>query len=375
MPRRNDIAKILIIGSGTERRLALITVFFSFVLLLARAHACSRSFARVFVSSDFHVIVRHGPTPVPGVQVQVYDTAELHRDNTSAEWKPVLTLITAQDGAAEIKGLTKGIYLVGTKGPGGGSATYVEISDKSIEKSDQISLQWPYSMNGTLKTRALSGELLTNDPWKPFETLRVELWHAGAEKPLAVVEAGPQGRFHFDEVRPGAYVVRVLGNQNNVRRDDQIKGDLSVELAPSAPDALASLALRLDETTCGIQYSRCGVNETPIATGSRRVKVLYQPGMAEFPLVENAKYKLLDQHGASIAEGTTDHEGNAELPSEFVGKATLLVASPLLTTIQQELDLLPPDGHAPDLVVTMVPIVGGDSQCSTVSLEKHATPQ
>jgi len=306
--------------------------------------------------------------------VEVYDEAELARSEAGSEWKPILQMITSRDGAAEIKNLRSGRYLVETRGPGGGNAVYAEISDKPGKVSNQVSLEWPFSLRGTLKTKSLSGELVSNNPWTPFQSVKVQLWSAGLGAPLASDDTGPQGRFRFNETRPGIYVVSIQGRQDHVYPENQIEGYLSVELSPSAPDALASLSLRLAMTSCGIEYSSCSAADTTIATSSRHIKVIYEPGMSEFPAVENAKYKLLDDGGASIAEGTTDRNGIAEVPSEFVGKATLVVASSGLTTVQQLLELLRPNEGAPDLVVTMTTMVGSASGCSAVTLEKHATP-
>lgn len=372
MPRRNDIAKILIIGS-TTKRLAFAILFLLCLGLLAPAHACTRSLATVHVSSDFRVAVSNGSTPISGIQVEVYNEGELYRGDAGTEWRPVLTLVTSRNGTAEVKNLEKGVYLVETKGPGAGNAVYAEVSDNSGKVSSLVTLQWPSSE--ILKIKSLSGELVSNDPWTPFENINVELWAAGLEKPLAVIDAGPQGRFRFGEARPGLYVLHIRGHQRKLNGGSQIEGDLSVELAPSASDAPLSLALRLDETTCGIEYSRCAANKTPVTSHSRHLRVVNEPGTSEFPGVENAKYKLTDEHGALIAEGATDHDGFAELPSDFVGRATLIVANPLSTTAQQVLDLLPPDGRGSNLVVTMMSIVNGDNQCSVVTLEKNATSQ
>jgi hypothetical protein len=378
MPRRNDIAKILIIGSGPNRLVALAMAFLFVVALHLPVQACSLSLARVRVSPDFRVIVSHGSIPIPGIQVEVYDEDERHQGDAAAERKPVLTLVTSQDGIAEIKNLNKGKYLVETMGPGGRSAVYAVIGDSTDKITSEISLQWPFSLHETLKTRSFSGELLSNDPWTPFQNVQVELWAPGLEKPLAKEDTGPQGRFHFDVTRPGIYVLRVIGRQDGVNPDRQIGGpdrqiggEVAVELDPSAQDAMASLPLQFAMTTCGLTYSSCPGNGTPVATASRRIKVMHEPGVAEFPEVKDARYKLLDDRGASIAEGTADSHGIAELPSEFVGKATLVVASSGLTAIQQPLDMLTPDESAPSLVVTMTSI-GGSKNCSATTLEKHA---
>jgi hypothetical protein len=373
MPRRNDIAKILIIGSLPNRLLALAVSLLLAVALPPPAQACSYSLARIHVSPDFRVIVSHGSKPLPGIRVEVYDEGERHQGDAAAKRKPVLTLVTSRDGIAEIKTLDKGIYLVETIGPGGGSAVYAIIGDRPDKISSEITLQWPFSLNGTVKTSSFSGALASDDPWKPLQDVHVELWAPGLEKPLAMQDTDPQGRFRFGVTRPGIYVLRVLGRQDDLNPDYGIGGEISVELDPSAPDALASLSLHLRMSTCGIQYSNCPAADRTIATASRRIKVMHEPGVSEYPEVDNAKYKLLDDRGSSMAEGTTDNGGIAELPSEAMGKATLVVASSGLTAIQQPLELLLPDKSAPDLVVTMTSIGGSDS-CSAVSLEKHATP-
>jgi hypothetical protein len=373
MPRRNDISKILIIGSGPNRLVAFAMSLLFVLALHPPAQACSLSLDRIRVSSDFRVIVSHGSTPIPAIQVDVYDEDE-RRGDSDTEQKPILTLVTGRDGAAEIKNLGKGTYFVATKGAGGGSAVYAVVGDRPDKIRNEITLQWPFSLHKTLKSRSFSGELLSDDPWKPFQNIHVELWAPGLEKPLAIQDTDPQGRFHFDVTRPGIYVLRVLGHQDDVKPNDQIGGELAVELDPSRPDALASLSLHLGMSTCGIEYSNCPAADTKIATASRRFKVMYEPGVSEYPGVKNAKYKLLDDRGRSIAEGTTDDGGIAALPSEAMGNATLVVASPSLVNVQQSLELLPPDESAPDLVVTMTSVGGSDS-CSAVSLEKHATPQ
>jgi len=361
-------------GSLPSRLLTVAMSFVLFVTLRPPAQACSLSLATVRVSSDFRVIVRHDSTPIAGIQVEVYDAGERHRGDDETERKPVLTLVTSRDGVAEINNLGKGKYLVETKGPGRGSAVYAEVGDRPDKANNEISLEWPFSLNGTLKTRSLSGELVSNDPWKPFQNVQVQLWAPGLDKPLAKEDTGPQGRFHFNVIRPGVYVLRILGRQDNVMPDDQIEGDVSVELIPSAPDALASVSLRFGMTTCGIEYSSCPVaNATPMATASRRIQVGYGPGIgSENPMIKGAEYKLLDDQGALLAEGTTDRRGIGALPAQWVGRARLIVASPMLQTVQQSLDLLTAEDRAPDIVVKMTSLTA-NSECSAVRLETHAS--
>src|SRR4051794_14644474 len=152
MLRRNDISMILIIVAA----MALLFL----VALPPLAHACTLSLDRVHVSPNFHVIVSHDTTPIPGIQVEVYDEGE-RQSHTETEQKPVLTLVTGQDGVAEITDLGKGTYLVATKGHGGGSAVYAIIGDRPEKIRNEITLQWPFSLNEPLKARSFSADLLS----------------------------------------------------------------------------------------------------------------------------------------------------------------------------------------------------------------------
>jgi hypothetical protein len=340
-------------------------------LFSTKLFGCMRSLANVKVPPSFRVSVSQDAKAVPGITLEVYDEALLSVEGVQP--KPYLTLQTDQNGNAEVKNLAPGTYVIGTTGPGQGSAVYAIVATDHAKPSSEIKLEWPYSREKALKSRTLSGDLISNRPWHPFENIHLELWTAGSYAPLAVADTGPDGRFHFDESRPGTYILRVLGRQKDISPDDQVQGDVAIELSPSAPDA-TEISLRLDMSDCGIEYSNCPANK-PVAMASRRIQVLNVPGMAEYPAIKGAHYRLLNDHGLSIAEGTTDKNGIAELPFDATGRATLIVAYDLSSMLQQPLDLLSADESAPDLVVTMTPIVGSDNNnCSTVNLEKHATP-
>lgn len=370
MPRRNDIAgrKSLIVGSGRKSLIAIAMLVVFLGAMASPMLACTRSLDTIQVTSDFRVTVRHGSIPVAGVKVEVYDERELHGDNNEAARKPILRLVTSRDGFVEVKNLGKGKYLVGITGPGGGSAVYAVIGDKAGKSRNEISLQWPYSLRETIKTKSLSGELASRNPWEPFENVHVELWNAGTETPLAIEETGTEGRFQFGDVVPGIYVLRIRGEQKNVSPDHQIEGDIAFELSPSSTDLPEVGSLYLGMTTCGITYSSCPIPSAE-ALPSRRLQVHDPRGV----VIARAKYRVLDLAEAELAAGVTDSDGIIELPSELSGKVILVVAGTGTTTFTLPLDLLPPDDTASYLVVVMgVHGFGGD-QCSAASLETHAT--
>ena len=145
------------------------------------AGACWVSLATVRVSPTFRVFVLHGSDPVSGIEMAVFDNADLAKSSGETEWKPkpTLTLVTGPDGVVDIQNLKPGSYLIETKGPGKGSAVNVEVSAKRVKASNRITLAWPFSSDGILKTRALVGQLASNNPWIPFQDIHVELWTAG----------------------------------------------------------------------------------------------------------------------------------------------------------------------------------------------------
>jgi len=345
---------------------ALIACVVFCALFATKLFGCMRSLASVSVPPSFRISVWNDTKTVHGIAVEIYNEALSYPEGVKPT--PVLTLQTDRNGNAEVNNLAPGTYVVQTTGPGQGSALYALVATNHPKPSSEIKLEWPYSRQKTLKSRTLAGDLLSNKPWHPFENIHLELWTAGSPAPLAVEDTGPDGRFHFNESRAGIYILRVRGQQKDIDPAYQVQGDVVIELSPSSSDS-TEISLRLDETDCGIEYSNCPASDDkPVTMASRHIQVLNVPGTAEYPAIDDARYKLLNDHGVSIAEGTTDKNGMAELPSDVTGRTTLIVASPLLTTLQQTLDMLPPIAGAPDLAVTLRQL----DECSTVTLEKHA---
>jgi hypothetical protein len=332
------------------------------------AHACWVTLSTVRVSPSFRVLVEHGTVPVAGVRVLVYDYRELEKSHGEGDWKPILNTVSDANGAVQVENLGPGRYLVETKGAGSGSAVDAVVSRKGPKSNNQLTLEWPATWKGILKVRALEGRLSANDPWVPFETLHLELWDAGAQTPLAVEEAGKEGRFHFDEAQPGIYILRIRGHQQGVDANWQVEGEIPFELSLSAPESPDPVSLDLAMTSCGLTYSNCSLPNV-VALSSRRIR-LVDPLGAD---IARAKYKLLAATGATVAEGSTDSDGAADLPPELQGRFTLVVHRLGFTRLNQPLELLAVENGARTLRVSMT--LHGSDQCSSVSLEGHAAPQ
>ncbi len=199
-----------------RREIPLLYVAAGFLLFMGlswRADACWVTLATVHVSTNFRVIVQHGSTPIPGVQVAVFDNADLEKSHGETEWKPILTFVAGPAGAVDILNMKPGSYLIETKGPGRGSAVNAEVSAKPVKGNNRISLEWPASWTGIVKARTLAGTLASNNPSVPFQDIHLELWTAGAQSPLAVEDTGAAGHFKFSELKSGIYVLHVRGQQ------------------------------------------------------------------------------------------------------------------------------------------------------------------
>ncbi len=240
------------------------------------AGACWFSLATVRVTPTFRVFVLHGSDPISGIEVEVFDNADLERTHGKTEWKPILILFTGPDGAVDVQKLRSGTYLIETKGPGKGSATYAHVSNGHGKVSNRITLEWPFSLDGILKTRALAGQLVSNNPWIPFQDIHVELWTAGAKTAISAVNTGAEGHFHFEQTTPGIYILHVRGQQKGVGDNWQVDGDIPLELSPSAANLPEVLSLQLAESSCGISYSSCPAPNI-VAMTSRRIRVRDPP--------------------------------------------------------------------------------------------------
>jgi hypothetical protein len=318
------------------------------------------------VSTNFRVVVQHGSTPIPGIPVAIFDSTDLAKPHGETEWKPTLTLVTGPDGAVDIQNLKPGSYLIETKGPGKGSAVNAEVSAKRVKGSNRITLPWPFSSDGILKTRALAGQFASNNPWIPFQDIHVELWTAGAKAPISAINTGAEGHFHFEQTAPGIYILHVRGQQKSVGDNWQVEGDIPLELSPSAVNVPEVLSLQLGESSCGISYSSCPAPNI-VAMTSRRIRVRDPLGA----VIAHAEYELEGPSSAVKAHGSTDSNGIADLPPDLLGKMTLVIASPGFTLLKQPLDLRAFDANAGDLLVSMA-VQMSEDQCSSVSLEKHA---
>jgi len=350
MPRRNDIAKILIIGSTT--------ILIALLLLRpAAAHGCSVFAKTVNAAPNFNVIVQDHGRPVAGIAITVTRIAD-------ESHTPLFTLKSDQDGEVVIRGLQPGMYAISNVGPIQTAGLLATIkSNGPVALPKPIAFDWPWY--GIAKTHRLRGRLRAADPRAPIEEIDLNLTTVNSGSLIKAVHSGPDGQFDFGDVKPGLYVVQVRTKQPAAGSGWEINGPIAVQVAPDSATAGDHLDLPLGETSCGIWYAQCS-QTAPISLSSRRIR-LTDPNGA---VVASAQYSMEDRSGNRVATGQSDRQGVVQLPRELKGTYKLSIYSAGFTPLEQPLQLVPFKPGAEDLDVVLK--IGGT--CSEAKLEKHATP-
>jgi hypothetical protein len=356
MPRRNDIAKILIIGSGPIVAAACALVLLG---LFIPADACEISLGSVHVTSDFQIMVRHVQQPIGGITVAIYRSKGVDGE---IEKDPLLRLVTDKNGTTKVRDLRDGTYMVATEGPGQGAAVYAIVGWGAKGKAkNEVVLGWP--AKEIIQTKRLSGQLLNSNVRTPFEktvgSAQLELWTAGVQAPIALESTTPDGQFQFLQSSPGIYILRVKARGGP-------EGEIALDLQPSTADGIEFLTLHLLETSCGLTYRHCH-STASIDLASRYVGVVTPKGVP----FKSAAYRIEDRQGNLLAEGETDGEGGALIPADVEGDVRLELARGEISVDQSvRLKALAnvPSRH-------QVMGIHFDGVCSSLSLENHATSQ
>jgi hypothetical protein len=350
MPRRNDIAKILIIGS---------VVFIALVVTLSPepAIACAIFPPAIDVTPDFDILVLDHGSPVPGIPIEVTQVG-------AKSDHPLLTLKSGADGRVAVKGLAAGDYSVESNAamwvPG--FIARVGNPKAQVEKS-LVKFQWPSYRIARVK--ALRGRLWSENSQSHFEDLDLRLFLVDGRPASPSQFTGPSGRFEFKDVNPGLYVMWMHAKQPHVRKGFEDEGPIVVRVDPEDQSAPAELDLPIGSTSCGIWYAQCD-QQNAISLASRRIKLRDSNSAAVFA----AQYVVTDSSGNQTASGLSNREGIIHLPKELRGTYKLAINSSGFTPLEQPLEFLPYDSRARDLYVVLN--LGGS--CSEAKLEKNATP-
>lgn len=350
MPRRSDIAKILIIGS---------VILLAMLVMLSSdpAVACAILPPVIDVTQDFEILaVNHG-RPVPGIPIEVTQVG-VKSDH------PLLSLRSGTDGRVAVKGLPAGDYSVESNAAMWVPGFIARVGNPKAQlEKNLVEFQWPNY--GIAKVKALRGRLWSENSLKPFEDLDLRVFLVDGRPASPSQFTGSKGRFDFKNLNPGLYVLWMHAKQPNVPKGFEDEGPIVVEVDPDDRSAPSELDLPIGSTSCGIWYAQC-VQQDSIRLSSRRIRLGDPNGAAVF----SAHYAVTDSSGNQTASGLSNREGIIHLPKELRGTYKLAINSSGFTPLEQPLEFLPYDSRARDLYVVLN--LGGS--CSEAKLEKNATP-
>jgi hypothetical protein len=332
MPRRNDIAKILIIGSKL-----IILILSMFVGSLAKA--CTIFSSTVTAAPNFDLLVQDHGKPVAGIRIVVTSIGdETHR--------PVVQATSNQQGKVAVRGLLPGEYSIDNLGPIQTGGLIAVVKKNGFARlSKPITFQWPSL--GIAKTKRLEGVFRSADPEHPFDAVEVSVSTAADGTELASSNSGSDGRFDFGNLPAGLYVVQVRAKQPGIPKNWEVEGPIAVEVTQgsSSPN---QLELALGKTSCGIWYAQCPEQKS-IELASRQIKVSDPNGA----VIRAAQYSLEDKSGRKVANGESNHQGVIELSAGLGGGYKLKIYSTGFTPLEQPLNLITPEASAKSLNVLL----------------------
>lgn len=303
MPRRNNIAKALIIA------------------VAAPAFACTEFAAPPKpVYPSFTVRVLKFSQPVPGISVRLvhhYDDFPGPQTIPLQRFPVIGRAVTDASGIAHFTNAPIGEYdVVADIGPRDDPPRlFVKVSRKLAGASNEIKLASPaleflpsQSMAGVLNLSLTDADLqlhlIRADSGRVIDTVRLN-----------------DGTFHFqDSLPPGPYYLRLEGKF--LSREPEVLGDLGVWLDPSG-QAPASINADVTISSCGVWYaaacSRPTV-EVPRACG----RLIDELG-ASFPAKD---IKMLDEHSEVVAAMKTTGAGDFDFGIRPTGNYVIRTVIP-----------------------------------------------
>lgn len=192
---------------------------------------------------DFAVTIKHSGKPLPGVRVQV-----------TSEGSERFAGLTLTDGTVHVTGLAPGDYWLNAEFLGIGAASQCfHISDRPSGKGKRkLNFEWG---DDAPATRRIAGKLIDSQPgtggtplWNLLHRIDVPIRGAALKLQNPVTgetyntDPDSDGRFAFDGIAEGSYVLHIAGGGTESRDYDAT--DLLIELNPSASRSMLLLTRR-----------------------------------------------------------------------------------------------------------------------------------
>jgi len=234
MPKRTDIAKILII---VARRSFLLAAAL-FLLGLARAHACVEVSQQYTVYRDFVVEVKKEGKRAAGIEVRI----------TGSD-TPATT--TDENGIASFHGVKPGTYSIITSYAGvDGEDAELRVVDGNTGAYNNIDLRWPDRR--IFEVQRVAGKMSSytfRETGQDLGDLLLSLTNTSDSHLLATTITNQHGEFEFKDVPLGLYVLHV--SRQTIDKKSDINGDVLVEVM-SDVDLQRLPHLGLAMTDCGL---------------------------------------------------------------------------------------------------------------------------
>jgi len=222
-------------------RKAFLTIAIVVLLWVQKSPACSRVFTTFKVRQDFSVFVKgRDGRALEGISVKIVFAIPTY-DLVAEE-------LTSKEGMAFFHGFMVSDYWIsaGRAGVSGTVAKLWPVNDASGETV--ITLTWP--MGPISKVRTFAGHLLDKQQFAPAGA-DVRLTDTLSAKELERTATDERGKFAFQSVVPGLYLLHVEPPEDCSRGLCGINGNILVELDSAAKD-LELPRYSLFMSSCGL---------------------------------------------------------------------------------------------------------------------------
>jgi len=269
------------------------------------ASACTIVYAPTEVGPSFRVKVTNSRgRPVEGVRIQL---------------DKLLSATTDADGIASFAGVRPGDHLL-LPSESAEILNGVAVAVKDSSPSDVIvPLRWPNA--NVVPVRNVAGIL--RDPNHSPVQASLSLVDARSGRVLSTARSDNRGRFGFDAVPPGLYLIRLDSSTFHNWAGHEVHGSIAIEVRADAN--AAELNLDLGWTSCGLFYTDASQCAQPELSVDELCGSVADTSGAAIP---DAEVHLLEKGDQpKVVEGV-DASGGFHLRSPGSGTYELIITAP-----------------------------------------------
>ena len=198
------------------------------------ASACRRGEPHYKVFSDFVTQVKsQDGRPLEAIEVRIIRFVTKSEGSVKKVVpENVASVMTDKDGIAAFHSLEPGEYFIASqhaKVAGGTARLRVDAAGDA-----KLTLQWPAVPVPIIRLQHLAGNLAVGKEHTALANAEIALVEAYSAQDIGKTMTDSQGRFAFEDLKPGLYVMHIEEQSDSHHQMWKIEGRMVLELSPNA---------------------------------------------------------------------------------------------------------------------------------------------